>query len=201
MNGTIVDTLTGNLLDAGNTAVVSSDCTAALPDRCPGTCTIVTRRTVLATDPDPLCNTVTVHYNPHGFPNDITDTATACVDVKRPVADITITKTADELSKVGDAVTYTFEDLQHRRHHGDPWLASSTRCSATSRRPSRPRWRRGQCVEVADAHGGSRRPRPAHEHRDRHLHRRSGTRRRHGEGQCQHEPVPARRRRHQELHA
>jgi len=87
VNGTIVDTLTGNLLAAGNTAVVSSNCTAALPDPAgppEGTCTIVTRRTVLATDPDRLCNTVTVNYNPQGFPNNITDTAMACVDVKRP---------------------------------------------------------------------------------------------------------------------
>ena len=45
---------------------------------------------------------------PAGFPNNITDTATACVDVKRPVADIEITKTADALSKVGDPVNYTF---------------------------------------------------------------------------------------------
>ena len=52
---------------------------------------------------------MTVNYNPQGFPNNITDTATACVDVKRPVADIKITKTADALSKVGDSVTYTFE--------------------------------------------------------------------------------------------
>ena len=32
VNGTIVDSLTGNLLDAANTAVVSSNCTAVLPD-------------------------------------------------------------------------------------------------------------------------------------------------------------------------
>ena len=111
VNGTIEDSLTGNLLAAGNTAVVSSNCTAALPDPAgapQGTCTIVTRRTVMATDPDRLCNTVTVNYNPQGFPNNITDTATACVDVKRPVADIKITKTADALSKIGDPVDYTF---------------------------------------------------------------------------------------------
>ena len=71
-NGTIVDTLTGDLLDATNTAVASSDCTAALPTG--GSCTIVTTRTVLDTDPNPLVNAVTVHYNPVGFPNDITDT-------------------------------------------------------------------------------------------------------------------------------
>ena len=79
VNGTIVDTLTGDLLDAANTAVTSSDCTAALATG--ATCTIVTARTVLATDPNPLVNTVTVHYNPDGFPNDITATATDSVTV------------------------------------------------------------------------------------------------------------------------
>jgi hypothetical protein len=70
------------LLDPANTAVASSDCTAVLPTG--GTCTIVTNRTVLDTDPDVLANTVTVHYNPDGFTNDITDTATAQVTVVRP---------------------------------------------------------------------------------------------------------------------
>jgi uncharacterized repeat protein (TIGR01451 family) len=81
-NGTIVDTLTGNLLDATNTAVVSSDCTAVLPTG--GSCTIVTARTVLDTDPSPLTNTVTVHYNPVGFPNDITATASDSVTINPP---------------------------------------------------------------------------------------------------------------------
>ena len=76
-NGTIVDTLTGDLLDATNTAVTSSDCTAVLATG--AGCTIVTERTVLDTDPNPLVNTVTVHYNPDGFPNDITATATESV--------------------------------------------------------------------------------------------------------------------------
>jgi hypothetical protein len=47
-------------------------------------CTITTTRTVLATDPNPLVNTVTVHYNPQGFPNDITASATDSVTVKPP---------------------------------------------------------------------------------------------------------------------
>ena len=42
----------------------------------------VTRRTVLASDPNPLMNTVTVLYHPEGFPNDITDTATASVTIQ-----------------------------------------------------------------------------------------------------------------------
>ena len=82
VNGTIMDTLTGDLLDATNTAVVSSDCAATLPTG--GTCTIMTTRTVLASDPSPLVNTVTVHYNPGSFPNDITDTATASVVIEPP---------------------------------------------------------------------------------------------------------------------
>jgi uncharacterized repeat protein (TIGR01451 family) len=82
INGTIVDTLTGNLLDPANTAVTSSNCTPVLATG--GTCTIVTQRTVLATDPNPLVNTVTVHYNPQGFPNVITATARESVVVTRP---------------------------------------------------------------------------------------------------------------------
>ena len=77
INGTIVDTLTGNLLDAANTAVAHSNCTAVLPTG--GTCTIVTTGRCWPTDPSPLVNTVTVHYNPVGFPNDITDTASDSV--------------------------------------------------------------------------------------------------------------------------
>ena len=91
-NGTIVDTLTGDLLDAANTAVASSDCTPVLPTG--GTCTIVTERTALAADPNPLVNTVTVLYNPDGFPNEITATASDSVTVLPP-PEITVTKTAD----------------------------------------------------------------------------------------------------------
>ena len=82
INGTITDTLTGNLLAAGNTAVVSSTCTATLATG--ASCTITTARTILATDPNPVVNTVTVHYNPTGFPNDITDSATASVPTVAP---------------------------------------------------------------------------------------------------------------------
>jgi hypothetical protein len=82
INGTIVDSLTGDLLAAVNPARVSTTCTAVLGLR-NATCTIVTERTVLASDPSELCNTVTVNYNPMGFPNNITDTATDCVEVRR----------------------------------------------------------------------------------------------------------------------
>ena len=38
----------------------------------------------MAADPNPLVNVVTVHYNPDGFPNDITATATDSVTVNPP---------------------------------------------------------------------------------------------------------------------
>ena len=82
INGTIADTLAGNLLLAGNPRVTSSNCTATLAVN--GTCTIVTNRVVVATDPSPLANTVVVTYNPTGFPNVIRDTATDSVVVQRP---------------------------------------------------------------------------------------------------------------------
>ena len=72
-----------------------------------GSCTITTARTILASDPNPVVNTVTVHYNPVGFPNDITDSASASVDLVAPA--ITVTKAASPLSKIGDDVTYTIE--------------------------------------------------------------------------------------------
>ncbi len=79
-NGTITDTLSGDLLLAVNTAVVASTCTGTLPES--GTCQITTNRTVLASDPSPLVNTVTVHYNPEGFPNDITASASDSVVIQ-----------------------------------------------------------------------------------------------------------------------
>jgi uncharacterized repeat protein (TIGR01451 family) len=103
VNGTIVDTLLGNLLDAANSYVTSSDCTATLATG--ASCTILATRTVLGTDPDPLPNTVTVHYNPVGFPNDITDSDSHSVDLFQPA--INLLKTGDALSKAGDGVSYT----------------------------------------------------------------------------------------------
>ncbi len=88
VNGTIVDNLLGDLLDPANTAVTGSNCTATLPTG--GSCTITTTRATLATDPSPLVNTVTVHYNPDGFPNDITNSASESVIVLHP--NFTLTK-------------------------------------------------------------------------------------------------------------
>ena len=97
-----MDSLTGNLLDPTNTAVVANNCAAILPTG--ATCTITTARVILASDPNPVVNTVTVHYNPAGFPNDITDEASDSVGTVGP--SITVTKTADALSKATDDVTY-----------------------------------------------------------------------------------------------
>jgi hypothetical protein len=47
-------------------------------------CNFTASRTVLANDPDPLVNTVTVHYHPVGFPNDIVDTDDHRIDIVTP---------------------------------------------------------------------------------------------------------------------
>ncbi|PKO10613.1 MAG: hypothetical protein CVU40_05800, partial [Chloroflexi bacterium HGW-Chloroflexi-2] len=101
VNGTIVDSLLGDLL-ATNPFVTSSTCGTTLATG--ASCTINATRTVLATDPDPLPNTVTVHYNPDGFPNDITDSDSHSVDLFQPA--INLLKTGDTLSKIGDMVDY-----------------------------------------------------------------------------------------------
>lgn len=69
-------------------------------------CNFTKSRTVLAGDPDPLVNTVTVHYHPSGFPNDITDSDDHSLDIV--AASVVIDKTGDAISKVGDPVNYQF---------------------------------------------------------------------------------------------
>jgi uncharacterized repeat protein (TIGR01451 family) len=57
-------------------------------------------------DPDPLPNTVTVHYHPQGLSNDITDNATYSVNLVHP--DILVTKSAAPGTySAGDNITYT----------------------------------------------------------------------------------------------
>ena len=68
-------------------------------------CTFTYTYTPQPGDPDPLVNTATVHYNPAGFPNDIWDADTVNVELFQP--SITLDKTGDVLSKIGDGVTYT----------------------------------------------------------------------------------------------
>ena len=61
-------------------------------------------RTVLGADPDPLDNTVTVHYHPDGFDNDISDEDSHSVTLFVPAVETV--KTGNTLSKIGDEVIY-----------------------------------------------------------------------------------------------
>jgi uncharacterized repeat protein (TIGR01451 family) len=86
VNGTIQDTLCGNLLGTLNAECtpVSNSCTDTLATG--GSCEIVYDfgGEFVGSSPDPIRNTVTVHYNPAGFPNDITDSDTETIDVLHP---------------------------------------------------------------------------------------------------------------------
>jgi uncharacterized repeat protein (TIGR01451 family) len=64
-------------------------------------------RSVAPGDANPLVNTATAHYHPDGFPNDITDSDSHSTNLFQP--SLTITKTGDTLSKVGDVANYTIE--------------------------------------------------------------------------------------------
>jgi uncharacterized repeat protein (TIGR01451 family) len=99
------------VLDSISDPLLGGDITASAPAAClslaPGAnCTFLVARAVQSGDPDPLINTVTVHYHPDGFPNDITDTDSATVNILQP--GINVTKTGDDLSKRTDDVTYSF---------------------------------------------------------------------------------------------
>jgi hypothetical protein len=117
VNGTIIDTLLGNLLDPANPYVTSNNCSATLATG--ADCTITATRTVLAGDADPLPNTVTAHYKPKGFPNDITASDDHSVELFQPT--IKFAKGGDTRSKIGDEVTYTF-DLENTSSADSPSL-------------------------------------------------------------------------------
>jgi uncharacterized repeat protein (TIGR01451 family) len=108
INPVVNDSLLGNLLAPGNPFVLTSDADGALS---PGEVwTITARRTVVAGDPDPLPNTVSVSFNPQGFPNVITPDASSVlshsVNLFQP--SLHVLKAGDTLGKVGDPVDYTF---------------------------------------------------------------------------------------------
>ncbi len=106
----ISDTLLGAITIDGvdqtpHQFVTSNTCGVSLA---PGaSCTIAATRTVLGTDPDPLPNTVTVVYrsNPLLIGDTVTRTDSHSVNLFQP--SVTIDKTGDALSKVGDGVVYT----------------------------------------------------------------------------------------------
>ena len=70
-------------------------------------CSFTETRTVAGGDPDPLVNTVDVLYHPVGFPNNITATDGHSVNLFQP--SVSIEKTGNSLSKIGDDVTYHFK--------------------------------------------------------------------------------------------
>ena len=94
----IEDSLLGDLTD---------EAPAACDEIAAGdSCSFGADRVVQADDPNPLPNTVTVHYHPEGFPNDITDTDDHSVELFGP--SVTIDKSGDTLGKIGDPAHYSF---------------------------------------------------------------------------------------------
>ena len=62
--------------------------------------------TVTGTEPDPLINTVTAHYHPQGLPShDISASDNWSIDLIIP--SVSVIKTGNTISKVGDNVAYT----------------------------------------------------------------------------------------------
>ena len=104
-NTSSADTPTLILDSFSDTLVASVVPPAACNSLAPGaSCTFSYTYTVQSGDPDPLLNTADAHYHPDGFTNDITDSDSHSVDLFTP--SVTIDKTGDTLSKVGDTVTY-----------------------------------------------------------------------------------------------
>ncbi len=104
----ITDTLLGDItlngVDQANPLITSNTCGVSLaPD---ASCTITATRTVLATDPDPLPNTVTVVYDSSVglLGAELSRSDDHSVNLFQP--SVTIDKTGDTLSKVGDSVDY-----------------------------------------------------------------------------------------------
>ena len=98
IKNSITDTLLGDI-----TATAPAACTSLAPG---ASCSFSVTRTVLAGDPDPLDNTVTVHYHPDGFTNDLTDSDDHSVNLFQP--SVEVTKDGPATANVGDIVTYDF---------------------------------------------------------------------------------------------
>ncbi|HET9242939.1 MAG TPA: hypothetical protein VFN99_05810 [Gaiella sp.] len=97
----VTDTLLGSLTATASASGCGSLAAGA-------SCTFSVNRTVQPGDPDPLPNTVTVHYSgtlPTGATT-VTDSDDHSVNLFQPA--IAVDKTGDELSKVGDSVSYEF---------------------------------------------------------------------------------------------
>jgi hypothetical protein len=72
-------------------------------------CSFTYTYVVKASDPDPLENTASVHYNPFGFPNDITDASAWQTDLLHPSFTVAKACKAEPVARSGPAVfTITF---------------------------------------------------------------------------------------------
>ena len=84
-------------------------------------CTFSYSYTVQAGDPDPLVNTATALYHPEGFPNDVSNSATASVDLLHPSFTVTKVCKAEPVSQAGPAVfTITFTNTGDANLHVVP---------------------------------------------------------------------------------
>jgi uncharacterized repeat protein (TIGR01451 family) len=106
VQGSITDTLLGDLIDGGNPYVLQTTCTDTLPTG--DTCVIEAARAVQEDDPDPLPNTVFVSYNPDGFPNVIADSDDHVVDLIHPSMTLSVIGSPATAGR-GETITYTFE--------------------------------------------------------------------------------------------
>jgi uncharacterized repeat protein (TIGR01451 family) len=106
VNGTISDTLCGNLLAGGNGNCINltSTCTATLNTG--SSCQIAYdyKKELVTNTPDPIVNTVRVAYNPSGFPNAITDNASESIDVLHPNYTVTKNCLTQEVPVGGSAI-------------------------------------------------------------------------------------------------
>jgi uncharacterized repeat protein (TIGR01451 family) len=134
---------------------------------------------------DPVINTVTIHFHPEGFPNDITATASHELNLFQP--SITFDKSADtELSKVGDKANYRLARHARSRVHGQG-------CAARRGQAGHARIRRRRRHE-RHLHGSGRRSGSAHQHRERVVQPDRVPERADRLGQLDGQPVPAERR-------
>jgi uncharacterized repeat protein (TIGR01451 family) len=109
VDGTLTDTLVGDLLDAANSAVTSTTCDGSLASG--ESCKVKYQYVTKVGDPDPLVNKAEAHFNPDGFPNDITDSAQHSSDVLHPSFTATKACKAEPISQAGPAIfTITFKN-------------------------------------------------------------------------------------------
>ena len=105
----VLGAITTNGVNQANPNVLTNTCGASLANG--ASCTITLSRVTQAGDPDPLVNTVTAVYNSAAGPS-FSGTAVSDVDghsVNLFQPSLTVDKTGDALSKVGDSVDYTIK--------------------------------------------------------------------------------------------